>query len=418
MPGLRTSTPAPIRRVALVIALAALATTAACGSGSPRTGSAASTPTASEPLAPWQGTLTTDTLPPPVQSLRAVACATAKRCWAVGSTSATSSGSSGPALVATTDGGATWTVQSIPPTVGYLAGVACASPRSCTAVGQVGQTGVGPGAVLTTTDGGTTWVLQTVPAGTTDVTAVECRPAGRCTALGVVAGRVTTLSPISSQGWVARGALPAQAAVATALTCTDGTHCWATAAQPVDVGHAIGIIAQTADGGTTWTLQPVPPGTGALQGIDCTPGRSPAPGSVSGSGSPSTTAIEPAGNGALCTAVGTTATAVGGARTGQGVVLTSPNGGGTWTSVPVTPTAADLLGVSCGAGPCVAVGTTLATAPEGGVVVLTASTPATGATWHRAPVASVALPLTGVACVSLSACVAVGESVSAHLTAG
>jgi hypothetical protein len=414
VPGLRTSTPAPMRRVALVIALAALATTAACGSGSTGTGSAGSTPTASEPLAPWQGTLTTDPLPPPVQSLRAVACATARRCWAVGSTSATSSGSFGPALVATTDGGTTWTVQPIPPTVGYLAGVACTSPRSCTAVGQVGQTGVGPGAVLTTADGGSSWVLQTVPTGTTDVTAVECRPAGRCTALGVVAGRVTTLSPTSSQGWVAGGALPAQAAVATALTCTDRTHCWATAAQPVDVGHAIGIIAETADGGTTWTLQPVPPGTGALQGIDCTPGRP--SNAVSGSGS--TTTPNPAGIGAICTAVGTTATAVGGARTGQGVVLTSPNGGGTWTSVPVTPTAADLLGVSCGAGPCVAVGTTLATAPEGGLVVLTSSTPASGATWHRAAVTSVALPLTGVACVSLSACVAVGESVSAHLTAG
>jgi len=414
VPGLRTSTPAPIRRVALVIALAALATAAACGSGSPGTGSTASTPTASEPLAPWQGTLTTDSLPPPVQSLRGVACATAKRCWAVGSTSATSSGSFGPALVATTDGGATWTVQPIPPTVGYLAGVACASPRSCTAVGQVGQTGVGPGAILTTTDGGTIWTLQTVPTGTTDVTAVECRPAGRCTALGVVAGRVTTLSPTSSRGWVAQGALPAQAAVATALTCTDGSHCWATAAQPVDVGHAVGIIAETADGGTTWTLQPVPAGTGALQGIDCTPGRS----SESVSGSGSTTTPNPAGIGAICTAVGTTATAVGGARTGQGVVLTSANGGSTWTSVSVTPTAADLLGVSCRAGPCVAVGTTVATAPEGGVVVLTSSAPASGATWHRAAVASVALPLTGVACVSLSACVAVGESVSAHLTAG
>ena len=111
-----------------------------------------------------------------MQSLREVACATARRCWAVGSNSATSSGSSGPALVATTDGGATWTVQPIPPTVGYLAGVACASSRSCTAVGQVGQNGVGPGAVLTTIDGGSAWVLQAVPAGTTDVTAVQCRP--------------------------------------------------------------------------------------------------------------------------------------------------------------------------------------------------------------------------------------------------
>lgn len=401
MPDKRSPIPSTRRSLVVVAAAVALGATACGGTTGPGSSGSATGPSTS--LGPWQGALTTTTLPAPVQTLRAVACATAQRCWAVGSTLATSTAPAGPALVATTDGGATWAVLTLPPTVGYLSGIACSSARSCTAVGQVGVTGVGPGAVLTTSNG-TSWVLQVVPAGTTDVTAVDCRAGGRCTALGVVSGVVTTLVPSHAGTWVATGRLPAPASVATGLSCTDATHCWATAAQSVDVGHVIGVIDVTSDGGTTWASQHVPVGTGALQGIDCTPGTD------------ATRAA--AGAGASCTAVGTTATVLGGARTGQGVVLTSANGGGRWTAAPVTTTSADLLGVSCTAGSCVAVGTTAATAPQAGVVVLAATAGTSGGIWRRAVAAPVALPLTAVACLSLSACVMVGESVTAHLAAG
>jgi len=314
VPDKRSPTLSPRRVLAMAVAAVAIGATAACGgsTGSPSSGSATG-PSAS--LGPWQGALTTTTLPAPVQALRAVACATAQRCWAVGSTLATSAAPAGPALVATTDGGATWAVLTLPPTVGYLSGIACTSIRTCTAVGQVGVTGVGPGAILTTTNG-TTWALQVVPAGTTDVTAVDCRTGGRCTALGVVSGVVTTLIPSRGGTWVATGRLPASASVATALSCTDATHCWATAAQSVDVGHVIGAIDVTSDGGATWAPQHVPVGTGALQGIDCTPGTD--------------STRSATGAGASCTAVGTTATVLGGARTGPGTSPTpeSPGGGG------------------------------------------------------------------------------------------
>lgn len=394
MPGFGIPTrTARLAAVAIVVGAAA----AACSSGStgsPATGPATSSATAT--LGPWQGSLVTTTLPPRVQALRAVACPTARRCWAVGSSRATSSSPAGPAIESTSDGGATWSAEPVPPTVGYLSAIACASTRSCTAVGQVGVTGEGPGAVLTTSNGGTTWTLQPVPTGTTDVTAVDCRVGGRCTALGVVTGQVTTIAP-SSGMWTAGGSVPAGPAVATALSCTDGTHCWATASQAVDVGHVTGVVAATSDGGATWTLQHVPTGTGALRGIDCVPGPS-------------------AAVGASCVAVGTTTTVLSGGRGGLGVVLTSGNGGRTWTSAPVSPTAADLLAVSCTAGPCVAVGTSVDSAPASGVVVLTGVAGLSAQTWRRAVVAPVALPLTGVSCVSLSACVVVGESVAAHLS--
>jgi hypothetical protein len=64
----------------------------------------------------------------------------------------------------------------------------------------------------------------------------------------------------------------------------------------------------------------------------------------------------------------------------------------------------------------VAVGDAAATTVQAGVVVLTPTDGATASIWRRAVTAAVALPLSGVSCVSLSACVVVGESVSARLT--
>ncbi len=405
MPAQRSSTPTRCRRAALALAVVVLGATAACGTTTTDPQATGSSTTSSL-LAPWQGTLTTASLPAPVQALRSVTCVTADRCWAVGSTEAKATMPSGPVVVATTNGGTTWDVQALPPGVGYLSGIACSSTRDCTAVGQMGTTGMGPGAVLTTTDGGSAWTLQAVPTGTTDVTAVDCLTGRPCTALGTVAGRVTELSPVGAAGaWVAGGSLPAAASSATSLSCTDDDHCWATTSNTVDPAHAVGGIAVTADGGTTWTFQTVPVGTGALNAVACTPAPTGAPTSSSG------------GSAVTCTAVGTTSTVLSSARVGQGVVLTSTDGGVTWTSAPVPPTAADLLDVSCGAGPCVAVGDTVATTTQGGLVVLTPATGSTAAIWHRAVAAPVPLPLSGVSCVSLSACVVVGESISAHLTA-
>jgi len=400
VPATRASTRTRGRRAALVVCVVALGTAAACGPTSSGTSvSGSSSSTSSTLAAPWQGTLITSSLPASVQSLAAVSCATALHCWAVGSSVTTSATPSGPVIVTSTDGGATWRLQPLPSGIGYLADIACATPRACAAVGQAGGTGVGPGVILTTTDGGTAWTSQAVPTGTTDVTAVSCRVGVRCTALGTIAGRVTTLAPRGPAGaWAPGGQLPTAASAATSLACTDSLHCWATAADATDLSHAVGSIDASSDGGTTWVPQVVPPGIGALNGVDCVP-----------------PATRSHGGTATCTAVGTTSTVLNATRSGQGVVLTSS--GTAWTSEPVPPAVADLLDVSCGAGPCVTVGATVGTAAQGGVVVLAPASGGSATIWRRAATVAVALPLTGVSCVSLAACTVVGESVSGRLAA-
>ena len=129
-------------------------------------------PSTVAPGSPWLGTLATVTLPSPVNSLSALDCVTSQHCWAVGSTVGAGGEPNGATVIATADGGATWTVQPIPATVGYLSGISCSDRRHCTAVGQTSQTANGQGAVITTANGGATWNTATLPAGILDVTAV------------------------------------------------------------------------------------------------------------------------------------------------------------------------------------------------------------------------------------------------------
>ncbi len=218
---------------------------------------------------PWQGGLTTGTLPTPVNSLRAVSCPSADRCWAVGSTIGVDGGANGAAVVATTDGGAVWTLETIPTSVGFLSDISCGDVHHCAAAGQSGQTGVGPGVVIVTDDGGATWTIQPIPNGTTEVDAVDCGTDLHCVAVAASGGPLEALVS-SSPGvpWVTGGTLPSAATTATALDCTADSDCWATVDATAGA-RSIGSVVRTTDGGTTWTPLPTPAGIGELNGISC-----------------------------------------------------------------------------------------------------------------------------------------------------
>jgi hypothetical protein len=395
---------------------------------------------------PWLGAFKAVTLPTPVNSLRDVDCATAELCWAVGSTAGVSGAPNGAALIATTDGGATWTGQPIPPTVGYLSAIACSDRHHCTAVGQ---TTSGQAAVITTTTGGAIWTQQAAPAGVLDITTVSCETDRRCLAVGSTAGGVVALVSVTpGSAWTAAGSLPATVSGATGVSCIGDQQCWVTVHTSVDADHVAGAVALTSDGGTTWTVVPTPTGIGYLNAVSCLPGSgggsgaapftsstgdvaSPSP-VTSGTAAttpsattppvttapiaPTTTAPVVGAAGVRCTVVGTTAATLDGARSGRGVLLTTDNGGATWTRPVVPATTAALTGVSCTAvGTCIAVGSAVALVAEGGVVLVSG---APARPWARAAAVGVPQPLTAVSCTSTTSCVAVGESISEHLVGG
>ncbi|MGH9079531.1 MAG: WD40/YVTN/BNR-like repeat-containing protein [Acidimicrobiales bacterium] len=392
---------------------------------------------------PWSGAFATVVLPTPVNSLAAVDCPTDTSCLAVGSTAGSAGVPNGAAVIATTDGGATWASQVIPATAGYLSGISCSDQRDCVAVGQATQSADGLAAVIATTDGGRSWQARPVPPGFLDVTAVSCRADHRCIAVGDVAGGAAVLSSASGgSAWVQRGALPPGVSGATGVSCSDDVHCWVTARRAPDPYHVAGVVALTSDGGSTWTVLPTPTGIGYLNGISCrgsaagngalpfssTSRPDPAAGqagatpnattasTVAPTASTATTAPVVVGvAGVHCTVVGTTSDTPDMARTGRGVILTTGNGGAAWSARTVPASSASLTGVSCTAiDSCVMVGSTVSTSARAGSVILTGPT---GSQWKRTAEVDAPQPLTGVSCLSQSRCVVVGESISEHLVA-
>ncbi len=389
---------------------------------------------------PWLGAFTAVLPPAPVNSMTAVDCPTDTSCWAVGSTVGGAGAPNGAAVIATTNGGESWTSQVIPPTAGYLSGISCSDQHDCVAVGQATLSSNGQGVVIATVNGGRSWQPRPTPPGFLDITAVSCRSDHRCIAVGDVAGGAAALSSASAgSAWVQRGTLPTGVSGATDVSCSDDAHCWVTARSSPDPDHVAGVVALTTDGGSTWTALSTPTGLGYLNGISClssgggnaalpfaatsaptTAGQTgtppTAPGTTAAGAAPAAPVPTTGVAGAHCTVVGTTSNTLDTVRSGRGVILTTGNGGGEWSSRPVPASSASLVGVSCtGIDSCVMAGSSVSTSTQAGSVILTGPT---GSQWKHVAEVDTPQPLTGVSCVSQSRCVVVGESISEHLVGG
>jgi len=412
------------REVLALVLLGAIL--AACTPGPPHAASgntAATLPAIPfKPGSPWSGSLVPLAPPTPVNSLVAVTCVTASKCWAVGSTVGSGGAPNGAALIATTNGGASWTNQPIPATAAYLSAVACSTPLQCVAVGE-GQGN--QGVAIATNNGGTTWTQASVPAGIGDVTTVTCRSDRRCMAIGSLStGDAGLASTSAGVTWSQTGTLSGGTAGASGVSCVDDQHCWVTGHTVVGAVQVAGAVVATSNGGASWSTLPIPPGSGSLNSVSCVQGPADqagsAPGGTAGgqvtvppapgSAAPTTTSPPAVGlAGVRCVVVGTTANTPNVARIGHGLVFTTANGGATWASQPAPASVAAFFGVSCiGVDTCAAVGSTVASSPTAGVLLFTgaAAKPWKGATTVTSPE-----PLLGMVCASSSQCVAVGESV-------
>ncbi|MGA8015230.1 MAG: YCF48-related protein [Candidatus Dormiibacterota bacterium] len=113
------------------------------------------------------------------QQLNAISCASASQCWAVGNQGV---------ILSTSDGGAVWSAQASGvtgpgPGAANLTAIFCVSATQCWAVGDATGGPGGSGTILATTDGGTTWTKQS--SGTTqNLNGVSCVSATQCVVVG------------------------------------------------------------------------------------------------------------------------------------------------------------------------------------------------------------------------------------------
>ncbi len=342
---------------------------------------------------------------PYLQIPTSVSCPSASVCVAVGLTNYDNNEHG--SIMTSTNGGVTWTPQTLPTGVGGLSGVSCASTTSCIAVGG--------GHIIATVDGGVTWIKKKIKGVL--FTGISCASPTSCVAVGntfpdEIGHAFTTVD--GGTIWT-EGSLPTDVLL-------NGVSCAASTDKCVIVGRYDGeygdvdILYTSANGGATWSGRPVPSGVSYLNGVSCPSAKScvavgpstmgPSSIIVSNDGGKAwTNEPVPSGTGATGPLAGvssaTTADCVAVVAIGSvvygGQALTTSDGGATWTLENLSAgTGAN--SVSCASvADCVAVGTT-----ETGDVITTSDG---GSTWTNQQLPNAAGPLGSVSCSTVSSCV-------------
>jgi hypothetical protein len=341
-----------------------------------------------------------------VGSIQAVTCPAPLACIAVGTDASTTY------ALRTKDGGRLWSAQNMAAAVVNLSAVSCGSSLNCVAVGFQPVPGqqfsdAFEGAIAATSDGGLSWKLISLPSGVASLSAVSCAKATQCVALGdappttsssgiVPVGTYQAIAIATRNGgatWSSPVAIPATSAV-QGVSCSTASSCVAVGQQfPTDSpGPAIPVAVVTRDGGKVWTGHPLPGGGEEPTGISCA-------------------------SSSRCVAVGAVTHGVLSGNTQEltlpmgavvpGALMTSSDGGHHW-SLSTKLGVGNLVGVSCPSPTsCTAVGRNRAgTAP-----VLLTGDPGQTPLSIAQPVNGSGL-LLGVSCSTFRVCELVGQSAS------
>jgi hypothetical protein len=375
--------------------LAALAAVAGCATSAP----AASTPAAPAPAASHvEGSGTTRTL-------YDIGCLTASRCFAVGDAGT---------LLATADGGRTWSREASPAGAAPLYRIACAPPASCYVIAQ-------PGTILVTHDAGAHWAARALPVHVPGLTLAGCVVGDASNPQGEVPCRLGLLD----------------------ISCPSALTCYAVATapggwntNPMSRGAGPGSsLWLTQNGGATWISQPIPRGVVCdgdcsstpygypLEWVSCAPSGpcwaggnqligshegfaaawlvSPAPG---GSwrlepGCPPGTCSEPVTDVGACPTSSGCYAVNNSSPFGEGSNVSSYTATGQNGPSVTVPTGLDINDIACPAA------RTCYTAGAGGVILRT-----TNGTRFAPLKTSVREALNGITCVTASDCYAVGAA--------
>jgi hypothetical protein len=415
-----------------------------CGALSASAGTSASAPTAPSAAlspGPWTVVASPNLTGHLRDAIADVSCVTATDCWAVGDSR--SAGDYSRPLTEHWDG-SSWSLADAPQPDAVLnaqlTGVACTSSTDCLASGFYSVTG-GNSFPFSLRWDGTSWSLLSTPYPAGEqfggLRGVACAAPDDCWAVGwsYVSDYATLIEHWDGTSWSIATAL--SQAQLSAVTCAGTSACWAAGATEPSSGLSQPFVAQWD--GTSWTPATVmaPPGDqdAELDGIACAtssvcwavgrvqqlfvPGYQPLTEELSsGSWSVVTGGLPPTALGALEAAGCASATscyAVGYATSSNGPAPLLEQWDGTaWTDAsPAAPSGSvdsELDGVTCANATCWTVG--IASVPDASNVDALLYQLQAG-TWTQVnapvPVGTQVNALGAVACVSSSACVAVGS---------
>ena len=358
-------------------------------------------------------TWTTQSLPSGVGPLSGISCPTSSECIAVGMYLDSSNG----LIIATTDSGSTWTTQSLPSGVGPLSGISCPTSLECVVAGSRPASfnpGTLTGLVLSTDDSGSSWSVASLPSTVGPLDAVSCPSTTECLATGSLddgAGAAMLVSTDSGSVWSLQ-TIPSGLSGLNSISCPTASDCFAVGNKLAsNFSHVIGVVIATTDAGTSWYEQSVPVSVPdlVLKGIYCVTSSdciaagysftstSPPAEMIGTSDGGSSWSLEevPAGTEHVDAVVCSSSSECFAA--GCGIILGSTDGGSSWQVNYFITTGTFFDNFCSGAGTCL-----IATFRS----ILSASNSA--GTWTDATLPSGVGVLSGIDCVS-NICVAVGS---------
>ncbi len=330
--------------------------------------------------------------------LKGVSCPSATECFAVGGGGAGLGGSGGGDILRTTNGGVGWFLV-FHANYSVFNAISCPSTSVCFAVAS----GQSPdGSVFTTTDGGAHWATQLVPPGSgynPGYISLSCPTTTNCFAVSASGGEVQTAD---GTNWTT----PAQLGFATTMSgisCPTSSTCFAAD------GSTPGRIFASTNGGASWAMSfdiaadTQAGNNGPFRGIDC-----PSTNTCFATGTNGLIAATTDGganwrtdnvpSSALLTAVSCPSPSTCYVSANDSSILYTTNFGGTW-EVQFPAEAAFYAGVSCpSAATCFAVG---------GSGAISATTTG-GAAWTRLRPTGSTDGIFGLSCYGSSNCYAVG----------
>ena len=213
------------------------------------------------------------TNPTGLSYLGGVSCASATACFAVGY-SGNSFGTAGAPVTARWDG-TRWAIQRTPrpagASAGFLSGVSCGSPTSCTAVGFFINR-AGAGVTLAERWDGTSWSIERTPnpegATATQLVSVSCTSPSLCTAVGfftdVTGIEVMVAERRNGVGWVIQRTRYPAGALSVELvfvSCASARSCTAVGYYSNASGYDVRLTERWD--GTAWSIQRIPNPAGA-----------------------------------------------------------------------------------------------------------------------------------------------------------
>ena len=277
--------------------------------------------------------------------LATVVCPLVSVCYA--------SGSSG--IMHSSNGGVTWSTQD--PSF-EAADMFCVTPAQCYAVGQLGM--------IATSDG-STWTSVALPEQVTDLNAITCPSILNCYALGAINGTPSVIGEYKSGPWELLGSI--NVASLSAIGCTSGSTCVVVGAD--QSGGSTAFV--TSDSGVNWNPSSYVPQGGSLEAVDCQTSTA-------------------------CIAVGTNGDST-------PYVISSTNAGSSWSTQTAPPGSDNLESISCSNSlDCVAVGDT-GNLGAGSTIMETTNA---GTSWDTEAPPQGTDQVNSVACPSLNKCFAVG----------